>query len=98
MKKTGQKKNISDFRMKKESLTIEELKKVIESCDTLEDLCLIQLGVTTGIRREDIVKIELMNVDLERKTLKFWEEKKDRPWTVALERRSGCTNDILPSG
>jgi len=70
---------------KKESLTFEELQRVLSVCETLEDKTLIELAVTTGIRREDIVNIGLSNIDLERRTLTFWEEKKDRWWVVALE-------------
>ena len=76
---------MTDNRRKKESLTFEELQKVFNCCDTLENLTLIKLAVTTGIRREDLHNIELMNVDLERRIINFWEEKKDRMWTVALE-------------
>jgi len=76
---------LSVSRHKKESLTFEELQRVIAVCESLEDKALIELAVTTGIRREDIVAIELSNIDLERRTLTFWEEKKDRWWNVALE-------------
>jgi len=72
-------------KKKKDSLTFEELRKVLSVCDTLEDQALVELGVTTGIRREDIASIELHNIDLEERKLTFWEEKKDRAWTVPLE-------------
>jgi integrase len=84
-KKDMKNKEISVSRHKKESLTFEELQRVLSVCETLEDKALIELAVTTGIRREDIVNIELSNIDLERRTLTFWEEKKDRWWVVALE-------------
>lgn len=102
IKKRVEKRDFSDFRHKKESLTFEELQLVLSHCDTIENLALIQLAVTTGIRREDIVKIELMNVDLDRRIITFWEEKKDRPWQVALEPEIVHTLkmyiDTLPKG
>ena len=85
MSKSTKKRDFSILYQKKESLTLDELKRVLEHCVTIEDELLIKLAVTTGIRREDIVNIEIMNIDLDRKTLSFWEEKKDRPWIVALE-------------
>ena len=85
MKICDKKRDFSVLNMKKESLTFEELAAILSMCDTLEDECLIKLAVTTGIRREDLVKVEVMNVDLDRGTIVFWEEKKDRPWMVALE-------------
>ena len=76
---------LTDLRKKKESLTFGELQLVLSACVKLEDLALIKLAVTTAIRREDLHNIKLMNIDLERRIINFWEEKKDRPWTVALE-------------
>lgn len=69
----------------KESLTFTELKTVLNNCLTIEDRALIELGVTTGIRREDIVDIDIENVDLDKKRIKFWEEKKDRWYIVPIE-------------
>lgn len=84
-KKQSEKGNVTDFRHKKESLSFEELQWVINACEALEDKLLIELAATTGIRRGDIVNIKINNIDLERKVLQFWEEKKDRFWSVALE-------------
>ena len=70
---------------RKEALTFEELRKVLDSCESLEEETMIKVAVTTGIRREDFALIELMNVNLEDRTITFWEEKKDRAWKVPLE-------------
>ncbi len=86
--KIGKKRTKADLMeeaTRKEALTFEELRRVLESCITLEEEVMIKLAVTTGIRREDFASIELMNVDLEERTITFWEEKKDRPWKVPLE-------------
>jgi len=44
----------------------------------------LALTVSTGIRRNDFVQIEINRIDFDESKLIFWEEKKDRPWIVAL--------------
>ena len=68
----------------RQSLTFEELQLVILQCETLQERVLIELAVTTGIRRTDIVNIEINRIDLEHQKIIFWEEKKDRMWIVAI--------------
>lgn len=69
---------------KSDSLTIEEQDKLLNVIDTYEDLALFKLVLNTGIRREDIVGIELGNINLEAKTITFYEHKKRRWWTVPI--------------
>lgn len=66
------------------SLTIEEQERLLSVTETFEDLCLFRLALTTGIRREDIASIEIGNIDLEGRRLKFWESKKRRWWEIPL--------------
>jgi integrase len=68
----------------KESLTFKEVQILIDACETLEEKALVELAVSTGIRREDIVNLEINRIDLENHRIVFWEEKKDRVWMVAL--------------
>lgn len=68
----------------KESLTFEEVGLLLNACDVLKERALLELDIETGIRREDVVGIELMNVKLDEMTILFWEEKKDYPHTVFL--------------
>ena len=82
--KSKKKKVVPDKKIKL-SLSLEELQRLVNACDTLEDKALIELAVTTGIRREDIVNIDKMNVDLDAKIIRFWEKKKGRFWSVVLE-------------
>lgn len=70
---------------RKESLTFEDLRNVFEACETIEEEALIKVAVTTGIRRADIAKIELINVNLDEREIIFWEEKKDRFYKVPIE-------------
>jgi integrase/recombinase XerD len=72
------------LRTIKESLTFQEVQRLIEACDTITEKALVELAVSTGIRRNDIVKIEINRIDFKENKLIFWEEKKDRLWIVAL--------------
>lgn len=65
-------------------MTLEEQYVFLSGIDNYEDLVLFKLAVTTGIRREDIVKIELSGLDMEQDTITFWEAKKRRNWTVPI--------------
>jgi len=67
-----------------ESLSEEEQERLFNSIETFEDLVLFKLALTTGIRREDIVGIELGGVDLNNRTITFWEHKKKRFHTVPI--------------
>lgn len=75
---------------KSDSLTLEEQDRLLNVIDTYEDLALFKLVLNTGIRREDIVGIELGNVDLDAGKITFYEHKKRRWWTVPI------ANSILP--
>ena len=84
------------------SLSITEEEMLIQCIETIEDLALFKLALNTGIRREDIVRIETGLVDLGNRTIKFWEEKKNNWHTVPLAQ--GIIPDItryinsLPKG
>ncbi len=74
----------SGLKKMKESLTFSEVQQLIDVCETLEEKALIEIAVATGIRRSDIVKIEINRIDLQNHKIVFWEEKKDRLWMVSL--------------
>jgi integrase len=84
------------------SLTIEEQDKLVSLTESFEDLALFKLVLNTGIRREDIVGIELSNVFLDERKITFWENKKRRFWNVPLS--VDVTNELrryintLPKG
>lgn len=58
------------------ALTETDYNKVISVCDNLHDRLLIMLGVSLGLRREDIVRVRVSNIDLENKWLTYLEKKK----------------------
>ncbi|MEE9573889.1 MAG: site-specific integrase [Candidatus Neomarinimicrobiota bacterium] len=78
---------------KSDSLTIEEQKKLLEHAKSYEDVVLFKLALQTGIRREDIVKIQLGNVNVTARSITFWEAKKKRFWTVPISK--GLIMDIV---
>jgi integrase/recombinase XerD len=58
------------------SLTEMEYQKLLSSCDNLQDRLLLMLGVSLGLRREDIVRVRISNIDLQNKWLTYLEKKK----------------------
>ena len=68
------------------SLTKKEYDKLISVVDNLEDETLLKLAISTGIRREDIVKIKIADIieENDQTKLNFYESKKRRIWTVPL--------------
>jgi len=70
----------------KETLSEKDIQVLLACIDCIADKVLIVLGLTTGIRRGDIVSIEIGNIDWSNETLRFWEEKKDRYLTIPLEK------------
>ena len=66
------------------SLSEAEQIMLIDVAETFEDVVLFKLALCTGIRREDIVRVERANLDIEGRKLKFWEAKKKRVWTIPL--------------
>lgn len=66
------------------SLNIEQQEKLLDNTLKYEDLALFKLALSTGIRREDIVNIEIANINFEERKLKFWQQKKKKYHTVPL--------------
>jgi integrase len=71
----GNNKNVS-YKTGEYALTEDELRRVLLSCNTIEEKILIMVGVATGCRRSDLVQIERRNVDLDHNTLTYIEKKK----------------------
>jgi len=67
------------------ALTREEIHRMLSLINSVYDEALIKLALATGIRREDIVRIELQNIDWEHGIIRFWEEKKNREWRVFVD-------------
>lgn len=73
------------------ALSVDEVRQLLANVDRLEERCLLELAVTTGIRREDLAAIPLEGVDLERARLKFYESKKRRTREIPLDPTAAVT-------
>lgn len=60
------------------ALSFTEYMKLMLKCRTTEQTCLIGLACELGLRREDLVAIEVANINLESKRITFLEKKKGR--------------------
>ena len=60
------------------ALTYQQYLKLQLVCRTTEQTCLIGLAVELGLRREDLVALEVSNINIENKKLFFQEHKKKR--------------------
>jgi len=68
-----------------QALTREEYNKLMAVCDDQEDKLLLMIGVSLGLRRSDIVRIQVNNIDFENNTISYLErKKKDRLRTVPM--------------
>lgn len=62
-----------------------EVARLLSACGTLADYIMILLAVRYGFRREDIVRLRIRDINIEQKTLTFYEKKKDRTRTIPIE-------------
>lgn len=67
------------------SLTIEEQELLLKFTDSYEDEVLFKLALYGGLRRADVVGIEIANINFQERTLRFWEQKKRRYWTIPIK-------------
>lgn len=82
------------YKTGRDALTEAEVRTVISSALSLETVALLSLAIAGGLRREDVVSVEVANirrleaetgVGLPRTTLlevAFWEKKRRRNWRV----------------
>jgi integrase len=60
------------------ALSEKEYQDLLNACMTYEDTCMLYLGVRFGLRRQDIVSVNVADVNLVTNKLRFYEKKKDR--------------------
>lgn len=73
------------------ALTPAEVSTLLDRVDNVRDSALLELAVSTGIRREDLVAVRLEGVDTERGFLTFYESKKRRTRPVPVDGRTLVT-------
>ena len=71
------------------ALSHNDYQKILLQCKTNEETCLIVIGCEYGLRRDDIIALEIANINLREKRFSFTEQKKQgrivtRPLTDAV--------------
>jgi len=71
------------------ALNEEQVRKLIDNCPELEHATLLSLAVTTGMRRSDIVRVKVDNIDINENKIAYKEMKKnDRIVVVSIPQRT----------
>lgn len=68
----------------KYALSHHQYMQLMMACKTTEQTCLIGIACELGLRRDDIVSIEVSNIDIQNKKLTFCEHKKRRMRVLPL--------------
>jgi integrase len=74
----------------KYALSRKEYQLLLSTCNRFEDEVMLRIAVELGLRRYDLSRIEIANIDLDNMKLIFYEEKKNRNRTLPLSRET-CT-------
>ena len=72
------------YRTGRDALTKTEYAKTLEVARDFEDIALIRLAVAGGLRREDIVHVELKNINFSDNSISFYEHKKKKIHTIFI--------------
>ena len=76
------------FNTGEKALTRKEYDAVLSVCGTLEDRVMVMLGVSLGLRRGDLVRVRVANIDFQNHQVTYLEKKKgDRVRVVPLGPR-----------
>ena len=73
------------YRIGEKAFTPNEIKKLLVSCATIEDELLLKLGVSLGLRREDMVNIRIADIDLNNNTISYYEHKKKAEIIICIQ-------------
>lgn len=77
------------------ALTKGQVEKLIATIDVLNDRGLICLGIDAGIRRGDIIKINKRDVNVEERSVTYYEHKKRRTKTVYIGQNTMTTLKMI---
>lgn len=84
------------YRTGEYALTRGEYEKVLQAAGSIEDRVMVMLGASLGLRRGDLVRVKVSDVDLKNCTLSYHEKKKgDRIRTVHIGPRMALELKIL---
>jgi hypothetical protein len=79
------------------ALTPTEYTKLLEVCQTQEEILMLHLAIGLGLRRTDLSQIRMSDVDLQNTKLSYYEHKKRRTRTVPLSPKLVQTLQIYLS-
>lgn len=83
------------YKSGQKALTPAQVQLFLEQITDLVHLGLFQLALTSGIRREDIVRIKIKDVGLEKRSITFYESKKSRIKTVFIPKKVANTLQMI---
>lgn len=66
------------------ALTLAKVEKLLEAVNDIKPEALLRLAITGGIRREDIVKVLVKDIDVSGSSVTFYQHKKKNHHTVFL--------------
>ena len=66
----------TELEIGKEPLTQEEVIKLINSTDSLEERTILILGFTTGLKLSEILKLEPINFEFNNGIVTIWDKKR----------------------
>jgi len=81
---TGRKNNRRVITSGEKALTIGAVEKLLDVINDIRDETLLRLAITGGLRREDIVKIFIKDIDFDNCAVTFYQHKKKNIHTVFL--------------
>lgn len=74
------------YRTGEKSLTPQQVETLLDNIPDLHDYGIIQLAVSTGMRREDIVNVKSKDIDVINCSVTYYERKKKRTRTVFVSK------------
>jgi integrase len=80
------------------ALTPTEYAKLLEVCQTQEEILMLHLAIGLGLRRTDLSQIRISDIDLQNAKLSYYEHKKRRIRTVPLSPKLVQTIRISLAG
>jgi len=91
------------YKTGEKSLSRSEYEAVLSVCGCYEDRVLVMLAVSLGLRRGDIVRVKISDIDFDKHQLKYQEKKKgDRirivPIGPKLEQEIKMLIETIPKG
>jgi integrase len=76
------------YKTGRDALTKGEVERLLESFDSIKEKAIVQLAITTGLRRVDVVNINRNDYDPGNGKLTYYEHKKRRTRTIVIPSKA----------